>query len=369
MSTEIKLVQVPIIQHKLIEVGANVTKRIEELNLSNLVATDDTIKSLKELRAELNKEFTDFENDRKALKLAVANPYMEFEKVYEIEISGKYKQAVETLKDKIAVFENKVKADKKANIESYFAELCADAKIDFLKFEHAGLEINLSTSEKQYKEKCAEFVNRVADDVILIQGIEYPVDTMVEYKKTLNASKAITTVRERKEAERLEKERVKAIETSRRLAMIRGLNMVFRDMTKSYNWIDDDSIFILYSDIENLSVDDFRKEFVKIENTIKAINAEKEKAEEARQEQLRSQTQSEIAPELSFEQQKQVVKQVAKPLAAPVEVIPEKKPEPVKKASVAFEIIDTMPRIMELRYFLISNNYIYKNVKNYEYSE
>ena len=358
MSTEIKLVQLPVIQHKLSEVGSNVTKRIEELNLSNLVATDDTIKSLKELRAELNKEFADFENDRKALKQAVANPYMEFEKVYEVEISGKYKQAVETLKDKIAVFENKVKADKKAAIESYFAELCADSKIDFLKFEHAGLEINLSTSEKQYKEKCAEFVNRVADDVILIRGIEYPAETMAEYKKTLNASKAITTVRDRMEAERLEKERIKTNETNKRLGFLRGLNMVYRDMTKSYNWVEDDSIFILLSDVENLTTDDFRKEFVKIETTIKAIYAEKVKAESERQQQLRAQIETTETP-VVVERPKQVVKPIAKPLAAPVEVIPE---APVKKVMATFEVTGTMPQLMALKEFLVSNNYEYKNI-------
>src|SRR5690606_32514635 len=142
----------PVIQHKLVEVGANVTKRIEELNLSNLIATDETIKSLKDLRAELNKEFTDFEGQRKALKQAVADPYVEFESVYNVEISAKYKQAVELLKDKISVFENNVKAEKKASIELYFKELCDASKIDFLKFSDTGLEINLSTSEKQYKE-------------------------------------------------------------------------------------------------------------------------------------------------------------------------------------------------------------------------
>lgn len=357
MEQQIKLVQKPVIQHQLALVGASVTERLAELNLANLVATEDTIKSLKDLRAELNKEFTDYENQRKALKQAVADPYIEFEKTYTIEISEKYKQAVETLKDKIAVFENNVKAEKKANIENYFRELCLDSKIDFLKFENTGLEINLSTSEKAYKEKCAEFVGRVADDVILIQGIEYPVDTMVEYKKTLNASKAITTIRERKEAERIEKERVKTIETNKRLGLLRGLNMVFRDMTKSYNWVEDESIFILYADIENLSSDDFRKEYVKLETTIKAIYAEKVKAEAERQQQLRAELP--LAPSESFQAPKQVIKPVATPLQPPVEIIPEK---PVKKVMATFEVTGTMPQLMALKEFLVSNNYEYKNI-------
>lgn len=362
MENQIKLVQVPVIQHKLVEVGASVTKRIEELNLPNLIATDDTIKSLKDLRAELNKEFDNYESQRKALKQAVANPYVEFETVYNSEISGKYKQAVDLLKDKIAVFENNVKAEKKANIESYFRELCEASKIDFLKFEHTGLEINLSTTEKAYKEKCADFVNRVADDVILIQGIEYPAETIAEYKKTLNASKAITIVRERMEAERLEKERIKTIETNRRTAMLRGLNMVYRDMTKSYNWIEDETVFILQSEIENSSKDEFNKAFASISEAIKNFTAEKAEIERKRQEALKAEQQANVQPELPLETPKQVIKQAPAPLQAPVEVLPEKKPEPVKKVMVAFEITDTMPRIMALKEFLVSNNYEYKNI-------
>ena len=353
MENQIKLVQVPVIQHKLVEVGASVTKRIEELNLSKLIATDDTIKSLKELRAELNKEFIDFEGQRKALKQAVTDPYMEFETVYNVEISTKYKQAVELLKDKISVFENNVKAEKKANIELYFKELCDASKIDFLKFSDTGLEINLSTSEKQYKEKCAEFVSRVADDIILIQGIEYPVETMAEYKKTLNASKAITNIRERKEAERLEAERLKTIETNKRLTALRNLSMVFHDMTKTYNWVEDESIFITLYDIESLSKDEFTKRYLEIDTEIKRIKAEKEAAEKQRLEALKSD---------SKEEEPIVVekpKQAPAPLQAPTEVVPE---QPVKKVKATFEVTGTMKQLMALKEFLVSNNYEYKNI-------
>jgi hypothetical protein len=359
MEQQIKLVQVPVIQHKLVEVGASVTLRIEELNLSNLVATDDTIKGLKSLRAELNAEFTDYENQRKALKQAVANPYMEFEKVYESEISGKYKQAVELLKDKISVFENNVKAEKKANIESYFCELCLDAKIDFLKFEHTGLEINLSTSEKQYKEKCADFVNRVADDVILIQGIEYPAETMAEYKKTLNASKAITTVRERMEQERLEKERIKTIETNRRTAMLRGLSMVYMDMTKSYNWIEDETVYILHSEVESVTKDEFNKAFTSISEIIKTFVAEKAEIERQRLAAIKAEVQPELPLQTPIVVEKP--KQAPAPLQAPVEVLPERKPIE-KLVEASFTCKGTMSKLTALGQYMRDNGIIYTNI-------
>ena len=106
MKNEITLVQSPIIAHKLQEAGKSVSKGIEELELDKQVATVDTVKSLKEVRAELNKELADFENQRKAIKEGVNNPYNEFENLYKTEISDKYKSAIDTLKDKIASVED-----------------------------------------------------------------------------------------------------------------------------------------------------------------------------------------------------------------------------------------------------------------------
>lgn len=341
MKNQIKLVQVPVIQHKLVEVGKNVSLRIEELNLSKLVATDDTIKNLKDLRAELNKEFAEFENQRKTLKEAVANPYMEFENVYKTEITKKYKEAVDILKDKIGEFEDNVKAEKRDNIQSYFTELCLDADIDFIKFSDTNIQVNLSTSEKKYKETCLEFVNRIADDVKLIEGIEYPAETMAEYKKTLNASKAITTIRERKESERIEKKRIKMIETNRRLDMLRGLTMVYHDMTKSYNWVNDESVYILYSDIENLPNDEFTKRFVEIESTIKEAEASR-KAQETPQEEVSVQT--------------------APPLKAPVQEVIKEQQEPVKVIRAEFRCFGTMAQLKALGQYMKDNNIKYENI-------
>ena len=120
----IKLVAKPKIAHKLNELGASVTQRIKDLNLENLVATEETVKSLKELRADLNKELESFEEQRKFVKNGILNPYNEFEALYKIEISEKYAGAINILKDKIAQVENKIKQEKRENIKRYFDELC-----------------------------------------------------------------------------------------------------------------------------------------------------------------------------------------------------------------------------------------------------
>lgn len=203
----IVLKQAPVIQHKLEDVGKQVTERIEFLNIDSLVATEETLKSLKALRAELNKDLKEFEEQRKFVKNGVNKPYLEFEAIYKTEISEKYTSAVDKLKDKIGSVEMKLKEQKRNELIEYFSQYCASENIDFLKFTNTGIEVNLSTSIKKYKEQIHKFIERVKSELTLIDSEEHSTEILVEYKKTLNVSQAITNVRYRKQAEKEEAEK------------------------------------------------------------------------------------------------------------------------------------------------------------------
>ena len=330
MTTEIKLIQSPVIQHALKEAGKQVTTRINELNLENLVATEDTVKSLKELRAELNKELNGYELQRKNIKEAVSAPYVEFEGVYKAEISEKYKAADETLKDKINGFEMKIKTEKRNSLISYFKELCEFNNIDFLTFERMNLDINLSTSEKKYKEQILEFVNQVAEDLALIETETYAAEILIEYKNTLKASAAIANIRTRKEQERIEQQRILANRIQQRIDSLTSLAFVYSDLTKTYRYINDAEIFIKYSDIEILDNSEWTKKYIELENTVKAI-----------------QKQAVSAPKVETK-------------SATVQPKPEQKQEEIFVAT--FEVSGTHAELTNLKNFLIENNYNYKNI-------
>lgn len=266
--TEIILVQNPIIKHELVKVGQSVTERLSGLNLENQIATDETIKSLKDLRAELNKELADYENQRKAIKEAVLNPYNELEDAYKTEVSDKYKKALDTLKDKITEFENRVKADKEEEVKSYFVELVLAEEIDFLSFPQVGIKIDLSTSMKKYREQVDEFISRVKSDLALIDTQTYKAEILVEYKRSLNVSQAITTVTTRKEAEKAEADRIKAMETARRVNQLQSLTFIFHDITKTYNFVQDESLMISLSDVENLSKEEFNVRLIELSTKV-----------------------------------------------------------------------------------------------------
>lgn len=207
-NTQIQLVQTPVIKHALKQVGQSVTDRLTELNIDNLVATDDTVKGLKRLAADLNKELKEYEEQRKFVKEGVMSPYNEFEGIYKAEISEKYKKAIDTLKEKVAVVENRIKAEKEKAVRTYFEELCSNHGIDFVAFEQTGIDINLSTTEKKYKEQVESIVSGILTDLALIETQENKAETLVEYKRLLNVSEAIINVKKRKEAEAAEKAKI-----------------------------------------------------------------------------------------------------------------------------------------------------------------
>jgi hypothetical protein len=330
---EIKLVQTPIIIHELAIVGKSVTERLKVLNLENQVATEETVKSLKELRSELNKELADFEVQRKFIKEGVNKPYNDFEAIYKSEISEKYTTAINLLKDKIASVENKIKTEKKVNILAYFNELCASEKIDFVSFETVVPEILLSTTEKAYKTQCNDFIMKVVDDLNFIKSTEFENEVLVEYKKTLNASKAFTEVSKRKEDEKIEAEKSHRIAINNRKSALLKEGFVFVEFTKTFQF-GSHEIIITDKEVNELSKEEFTQRFIELSEQIKNYKAN--------QQSKKAKTDTEVP--------------VIAPLEAPKVEVKEKLVE------AEFRVTGTMSQLMALKEFLISNQITYINI-------
>jgi hypothetical protein rflaF_12821 len=201
-----------IIYEKIKSVGEEVQKRISDLNLENQLVTEDTIKAVKGIRTDLNKEFATFEEQRKFIKNAVTKPYQEFEEKYKEFIATHYNNADNTLKNKISDFENKLKEDKAERLKSYFTELCQSLQIDFLTFEQVNINVTLSASEKSLKETITAFVEGVNKDLDLLKSIpesdEFKAEVLHDYKKSLDMANALRITQERKKAKEEELKRI-----------------------------------------------------------------------------------------------------------------------------------------------------------------
>ena len=173
MNNEIIVVkQLPIIQEQLQQIKADVTARVE--TALSLVCTEDTVKVVKDERASLNKELKFWEDKRKEVKKAVMTPYEEFEAVYKDCISDIFKKADVELKGKIDSVEKALKDEKETKVKEYFTEYLASKNITMpLTFECANINVTLSASLKSLKEQAKAFIDRVCDDLALIETQEY----------------------------------------------------------------------------------------------------------------------------------------------------------------------------------------------------
>jgi len=242
MSNEIIAVkQLPVIVEQLAQVKEAVVKRVQ--TATSLVCTDETVKEVKKARAELNAEFKAWEEKRKEVKTAVMTPYEKFEAVYKDCVSDTYKKADADLKAKIDGVEKELKDRKSAEVREYFMEYLASKYIDFVTFEQAGINITLSASMKSLKEQAKSFIDKISDDLALIETQEHKAEILVEYKKTLNVSSAITGVTARFKAIEDEKKRMEEAE-ARRLAEEQRIAEMRKEAFSEYfneTYVDDDT--------------------------------------------------------------------------------------------------------------------------------
>ena len=187
--------QLPQIEEHLKELSTEIDKKVE--NAKSLVCTEENVKAIKQVRADLNKEFKEVETQRKAVKEQILAPYMQFEEVYKTYISEKYKSADIDLKQKIDSTENELKKQKEQEIKDYFEEYKTANNIDFVTYEQTKINVTLTASKKSLKEQAKVFIDKIKDDLQLIETQECKEEILVEYKQNLNVSRAIQGVANR----------------------------------------------------------------------------------------------------------------------------------------------------------------------------
>lgn len=197
--------QLPIIEEKLKALKVEIEAKTEFAN--NLVCNEETVKVVKDNRAELNKEFKELEEQRKAVKGKILKPYDDFEKIYKECVSDAYKSADVSLKSKIDEVESGLKQEKEKAVVEYFDEYLKSKNVDFIDYKKASINVTLSASLKSLKEQCKEFIDKVCDDLNLIDTQEYKDEILVDYKQGLNVSAAISNVVNRKKALEEQKQR------------------------------------------------------------------------------------------------------------------------------------------------------------------
>ena len=207
MNNELIVVeQLPVIKERLEQVSKEIKEKVDKA--TSLLVNEETVKEVKQIRANLNNEFNELESQRKKVKQAIMSKYDEFEEIYKEKVSELYKNADSTLKEKIDSVENQLKLEKENELREFANQhILAYSLQDIIKYEDIGLNVTLSASMKSLKEGTKRFIEDIANDIELIKLEEYSDEILLEYKKTFDFTKAkLDVITRHKQLEELKKQ-------------------------------------------------------------------------------------------------------------------------------------------------------------------
>lgn len=166
----------------------------------NLACTEETKQTAKRLRAELNKEFSEYEAERKEKTSEYEKPLKQFKELYDRYITKPFRNADTALKIKISEVEDVQRSEKAAAVEDYAAELITMYSLSWLDVSRIMPNITLSTSEKSLKTSVKEKLDKIKSDVDCISLIDESGEMFSEYMNCLDLGQAKTRVIERQKA-------------------------------------------------------------------------------------------------------------------------------------------------------------------------
>lgn len=183
------------------EITSNISKVKEyakSLNdyYKNIIFTDESITIAKDEKKKVNKLKNEIAQYRKDIINQFNEPIRKFEQLGK-ETELILKDTYDTINNQVIVYENKQKELKEQEIREFFEEYKAFNKVDFITYEQANINVTLSASIKSLKEQAKAFIDKIIEDIQLINLEQYRDEILVEYKQTLNVSKSIITVKNR----------------------------------------------------------------------------------------------------------------------------------------------------------------------------
>lgn len=216
----IVLEQLPIIKTHLEKLSVEIKDKVNKA--VNLICDEDTVKDVKSVRASLNKEFKELEEQRKTVKSAIMAKYDEFESIYKENVSDIYKKADNDLKKKIDDVEIEIKNEKEKEVREFANEHIISRHLEsIIDANNIKLNVTLSISMKKLKDEVLEFIDRVDTDIKMIELEEFKDEILVEYKNNLNfAESKMTVVNRHKALEEMkmkEAVRVEAVEEDKQV--------------------------------------------------------------------------------------------------------------------------------------------------------
>ena len=209
--------QLPVIEQMLDNMGVEIDRKINAAMSLALTEPEKVLSETKKMRAELNKELAELETARKNVKNEIMKPYLDFETIYKEKISDKYKKADKFFKSRIDEIEGAIKDERKEKLMEYFEEYCKAQGVECITFEDMSLKINISGSDKSYRDKIKSWIDSVKADLQVIETAKdekTKLELLIDYKKDFDLQRTILEHdKKEREIEQLKREQQAAENT------------------------------------------------------------------------------------------------------------------------------------------------------------
>ena len=196
----IRCTQPPIIVENLDSVRQNLENLLADI--STLPQNDESLKYVKQIRANLSKEFEQMENQRKAAKKQVMEPYDAANEKYQAYVAAPYKDADDRLKKWVDAYQDNMKQKCTDDLQKYFDELCQANGIDFLPFHRCGIKVDMAMARQKEPTKAMDaiydFVMSVRADMDTILKMEDAEEIMAAYRRNPSLSDVVVAINEKK---------------------------------------------------------------------------------------------------------------------------------------------------------------------------
>lgn len=239
----IRCTQPPIIVENLDSVRQNL--EILLADISTLPQNDDALKYVKQIRANLAKDFERMEIQRKAAKKQVMEPYDTANEKYQAYVAAPYKEADARLKKWVDDYQNGMKQMCEDTLRAYFDELCRANGIDFLPFSYCGIVVDMAMARKKDPTKAIDqiynCVMRVRSDMDAILKMEDAEEIMAAYRRNPSLSEVVVAVnQQRQDRERMrifleEQRRQQEQQTVEQAAMIEAAPEIQPEPEEQYS--------------------------------------------------------------------------------------------------------------------------------------
>ena len=194
----VKVETMPTIFYQLEKIGNYIDEELGKVK--DLKATDKNKQEVKKIRTGINNTLAKFEDKRKEIKNQILEPYNIFNEKYEQEIKIKLENASMELTGKINEIEEIQKKEKEDKIRLFANEHIKSENLEgIISFENIPIRVNISTTEASLKSEALKFIEKVRDEINLINLEEdFKDEILYEYKNNnFNYIQAKTNVTNR----------------------------------------------------------------------------------------------------------------------------------------------------------------------------